>query len=85
MPRPPQQRTIKDMPEYDPDAEVMTLLLTLPSWTDKIRKTRESTDLTIISRNAAIHLERELIRHSDETLEMLRLLRKAQHGNEPIE
>lgn len=26
------QKTIKDMPDYDPDAEVSSLTLTLPSW-----------------------------------------------------
>ena len=78
---PPNTRTIKDMPEYDPDAEVMTLLLTIPSWTGKIKKAEES-DLTKVSDDTAQKLFHELLVHRGEIQSLLRALRKEHDGIE---
>ena len=44
--------TIKDMPAYDPDAEVTGLTLTIPSWTSSINRAMTSADLDKISDGA---------------------------------
>lgn len=51
-PRPKIQPEIKNMPEYDPDADVNGLALTVPTWTTSIEKTRSKTDLKEISDQA---------------------------------
>lgn len=44
--------TVKDMPEYDPDAEVAGLTLTVPSWIKVIEHTKDNTRIHDISENA---------------------------------
>lgn len=41
------QPTVKDMPQFDPDAEINRLALTIPSWAGSIERTRSKTDLSI--------------------------------------
>ncbi len=49
---PSPQGSIKDMPEFDPDAEVTGLTLTIPSWSSSIERVRDRTDLSCISPKA---------------------------------
>lgn len=37
---------IKKMPQYDPDADISSLTLTIPSWISSIERTKKVTDLT---------------------------------------
>ena len=41
--------SVKDMPEYDPDAEIAGLTLTIPTWSSSIDRTRTRTNLGIVS------------------------------------
>lgn len=51
---------IKQMPEYDPDAEVSSLLLTIPSWISSIERTQNMADLQRISYEARMSVEKKL-------------------------
>lgn len=44
--------SVKDMPEYDPDAEITGLTLTIPSWSSSIMRIRTKSDLTTVSDTA---------------------------------
>lgn len=52
--------SVKDMPEYDPDAEISSLTLTIPSWRSSIERTRNTADLTVVSPQAKGSLVRAL-------------------------
>lgn len=43
------QPSVKDMPAFDPDAEVSSLALTIPSWSSSIKRTHTTANLSIIS------------------------------------
>jgi len=43
---------IKEMPEYDPDAEIQSLAFTIPSWVSSINRVREAAKFPEISSNA---------------------------------
>ena len=47
---------IKQMPKYDPDAAVSSLALTVPSWSESIRRVRERSVLSEVSQKAADNL-----------------------------
>lgn len=75
--------SIKDMPEYDPEAEIMSLCLTLPIWTRQMVRARNSSDFRKISHGTASSMEKELINHRTEIHRFLRMLRKAEcYGSE---
>lgn len=44
--------SVKDMPIFDPDAEITGLTLTIPSWSSSIDRTRIKTNLSIVSHHA---------------------------------
>ncbi len=52
--------TIKEMPEYDPDAAVASLALTIPSWVGSIQRAEKNTDFAQISEKARNGLMHEL-------------------------
>ena len=52
--------SVKDMPEFDPDAEVSSLTLTIPSWQSSIERTKKAADLTIVSDKAKNNLVKAL-------------------------
>lgn len=52
--------TVKDMPIYDPDAEISSLTLTIPSWVSSINRTLSIADFNKVSDNAKIKLQNEL-------------------------
>ena len=54
--------TIKDMPIYDPDGEVCSLALTIPSWIGSINRTQSVSDFTKVSESAGAKLIYELDR-----------------------
>lgn len=57
--------SIKDMPAYDPDAEITGLTLTIPSWCSSISRVKNQTDLSNISDEARNKLEKVLLELSD--------------------
>lgn len=58
----PPTGTIKDMPAYDPDGEVCSLALTVPSWIGSINRTQSVSDFTKVSESAGAKLIYELDR-----------------------
>lgn len=58
----PPTGTIKDMPAYDPDGEVCSLTLTIPSWIGSINRTQSMSDFTKVSESAGAKLIYELDR-----------------------
>lgn len=44
--------SVKDMPPFDPDAEITALTLTIPSWIGSIERIHKSIDLRTITRQA---------------------------------
>ena len=54
--------SVKNMPTYDPDAEILSLVFTIPSWVSSIERTRSSSDFTEVSSSVRQRLENELSR-----------------------
>lgn len=52
--------SVKDMPEFDPDAEISSLTLTIPSWQSSIERAKNTADLTCVSQQAKGNLVRAL-------------------------
>lgn len=48
----PPAPSVKDMPKYDPDAEISSLALTIPSWKSSIERTKANANLSAISPQA---------------------------------
>ena len=56
---PPAQKSIKDMPEYDPDAEISSITFTIPSWIGSMNRLI-STDFSKTTPKAKSKLMNEL-------------------------
>lgn len=52
--------SVKDMPAYDPDAEILSLALTMPSWVSSIKRTYATAKFAKASDKACYKLEEEL-------------------------
>ena len=68
--------TIKDMPAFDPDADINGLTLTIPSWISSINRVQTKTDLSIISSEARKRLITELyslLRQIDDMLDEIEM------------
>lgn len=63
--------SVKDMPAFDPDADINVLSLTIPSWSSSINRVRTKTDLSIISAGARDRLVKELCSLTERIEEML--------------
>lgn len=63
--------SVKDMPTYDPDAEVSGLTLTIPSWSGSIDRVIRETDLDVVSANARERLASALRRLGNKVAETL--------------
>lgn len=59
-PQVPLQTAIKNMPDYDPDAEITGLTLTIPSWTSSINRTRNNSNMKTVSLKARMSLQHAL-------------------------
>ena len=68
--------SIKNMPEYDPDAEVSSLTLTIPSWVSSIIRTRSTANLNEITPEAKTKLEKGLIGLRETVDEMLDVIKE---------
>ena len=66
--------SIKDMPVFDPDADINVLTLTIPSWSSSIDRVRNQTDLSIISSHARDGLIKQLHLLVDHVSELLDII-----------
>lgn len=76
----PPAGSIKEMPQYDPDAEVASLALTVPSWTDSVIRVQKNTDFGKISERARWRLVYELDRLAYCIDGMLTVLKEDNNG-----
>lgn len=67
---------IKTMPSYDPDAEVASLTLTIPSWISSIDRAQTNADLKRVSKPARMRLEEALRQLANRAYEMLEAVRE---------
>lgn len=70
------QGSIKDMPKYDPDAEVASLILTIPSWISFMKRVYNVSDMTCVSKNSKVKLRDELDRLITSIQEMMTILKE---------
>lgn len=61
---------VEGMPAYDPDAEVASLTLTIPTWRTSIERVRSTADMQAVSGSAKAYLRKELdsLTHTIEAL-----------------
>ena len=52
--------SIRQMPAYNPDADVNSLCMTIDSWVSSIKRVNQSVDFSTITRKATINLVRQL-------------------------
>lgn len=73
---------IKQMPKYDPDAEVSILSLTMPSWAEQIKRVNDNSNMSHISSKARKKLLAE-IDHLESSINEIKnsLKEKHKHGN----
>ena len=64
------------MPAFDPDAEISSLTLTIPSWSSSIERTRSRADLSIVSTDARNRLIGALLSLQDTVSEMLTAIKE---------
>ena len=66
--------SVKDMPKYDPDGELKTLTLTVPSWIESIERVATVTDIGRVSATAKDRMQvalTELIASADKLKELI--------------
>ena len=68
--------TVKDMPKFDPDAEISSLRLTVPSWTSSIERVMNKTDFEKTSKIARKSLIDVLLVMQHKILELLSKLKE---------
>lgn len=68
--------SIKEMPVYDPDAEISSLTLTIPSWISSINRTRSASDFNDVTSDACRRLEKELKNLKETINHMLEALKE---------
>lgn len=68
----PTDIAIKKLPEYDPDAEITSLTLTIPSWIGSINRALNNSDLTKVSRPAKRKLKDQLFNLHDSIFEIMK-------------
>ena len=72
----PPKPSIKDMPAFDPDAEVTELTLTMPTWVSSIKRTQSNANLSIITPKAREKLTAALVSLKENVDEMLLLIKE---------
>ncbi|MGM9936793.1 MAG: hypothetical protein ACI38A_05565 [Candidatus Ornithomonoglobus sp.] len=66
--------SIKDMPVFDPDAEVTELTLTMPSWISSIKRTQSNANLSVVTAKAKEKLTVQLSALKETIENMLSLI-----------
>lgn len=69
-------RSIKDMPAFDPDAEITSLALTIPSWISTMKRAWRATDQSKTTAEARKRLSTELIRLRAQINNLLRNMKE---------
>ena len=72
--------SVKDMPEFDPDANYIKLALTVPSWVNIIIKTKDATDISIVSDRAKQKLTNVLTELQSISTQLLNLIKESSNG-----
>lgn len=73
--------SVKNMPSYDPDAEIASLTLTIPTWISSMRRVNQSVDFTAVSADAKQAAQKELTLLKNEVEAVLHTIkRKDNHG-----
>lgn len=67
--------TVKDMPAFDPDAEINSLALTIPSWISSINRTRSMAKFSMWTSKGKNQLEQELHQLQNATEKMIHALK----------
>lgn len=68
------QKNIKDMPDFDPDAEVSILTLTIPSWQGVISRVVTALSIQPVSSQARSKLKNELLSLSHSLVELMKAI-----------
>ena len=76
----PAAPSVKDMPEFDPDAEISSLTLTIPSWQSSIERAKNTADLTSVSPQAKGNLVRALNELSNTIADLLLEMEDNENG-----
>ncbi len=68
--------SIKDMPQYDPDSEVASLALTIPSWISSMKRVSNVSDMSKVSDVAKSKLRNELDKLGNTIFDMYDMLKE---------
>ena len=68
--------SVKDMPEYDPDAEITGLTLTIPSWISSLDRVAKGTDFSAVSGSARSKLQNVLAQLQESIREISSFIRE---------
>lgn len=68
--------SVKNMPSYDPDAEIASLTLTIPTWASSIRRMNGAVDFNAVSIDAKSAARKELVQLKNEVEAVLRRIKK---------
>lgn len=68
---------IKQMPDYDPDADISGLTLTIPSWISSLQRTYSVAELAAISPKALERLAVQLFRLAENAEKLLTAIKEA--------
>lgn len=79
--REPQEITVKDMPAFDPDAEILSLSLTIPSWISSIDRTQAAADIHLVSTHARENLIQMLGKLRETADRMLSMVGGEEYGS----
>lgn len=71
--------TVKDIPEYDPDAQVSGLIYTIPSWISAIERVLMGGNIQLISEQAKKRLAKELYALKESVDSMVKGLTEKRH------
>lgn len=71
---------VKSMPAYDPDSEISSLALTIPSWMSSIKRTQELANLMGATQPAKDRLKDQLTKLCEAAMDMLQAIEEANNG-----
>ena len=71
--------TVKDMPPYDPDAELVGLTLTIPSWVSSLDRLQQNISLNKVTPRAKLQLIKALVTLDDKAIKLTQYLGGGPH------
>lgn len=69
---------IKKLPKYDPDSEITSLTLTIPSWNSSISRAINNSNFKEVSKKAKNRLKKELFDLNTSIIHMLKIIEEAE-------